>query len=79
MKTKSGTASRVTLVMTPQIRRGKRLNRDQPKPMRPKNRAVPMRVKVTGNPAISRMVRARNIHPARASIRFLPPCPDPGL
>jgi hypothetical protein len=62
MKTNRGTAIRVTLVITPQMRRGNRLKNDQPKPIRPKHMAVPINVKVTGKPAISRIVSARNIH-----------------
>ncbi len=78
MNTKRGTAIRVTLVIRPQIRRGSRSKKDQPKPMRPKNRAVPSSVKATGKPAISRMVSARNIQPARYSIRMFPPRMLPG-
>lgn len=41
--------------------------------MRPKQRAVPSKVKVTGNPAIKRMVNAKNIQAGKYSIRTFPP------
>ena len=69
MKTNRGTARRVTLVITPQMRKGSRLKNPHPNPMSPNTRAVPMRVKVTGKPAISRMVKAKNIHAGKYSIR----------
>jgi len=45
------------------------LKKSQPNPINPKQREVPRSVKVTGNPAISRMVKARNIQAGRYSIR----------
>jgi hypothetical protein len=65
MKTNKGTAIRVTLPITPQMRRGSRLKKLKPKPVRPNRRAVPIRVKVTGKPAMSATVRNKNIHNAR--------------
>jgi hypothetical protein len=64
---------RVTLVIMPQMRRGSRLKKDHPKPINPKQRPVPIKVKVTGNPAIRRMVSARNIHAGKYSIRTISP------
>ncbi len=65
MKTNRGTAARVTLVMRPQIRNGSRLKKSQPKPIMPKVSETPSSVKVTGKPAINKMVNAKNIQAAK--------------
>ncbi len=65
MNTNNGTAIKVTLVITPQIRRGNRLNKVQPKPINPNTIEVPSRVNVTGKPAMRRMVSAKNIQAGR--------------
>jgi hypothetical protein len=64
---------RVTLVIMPHMRRGSKLKKDQPNPMNPKQRPVPSKVKVTGNPAMRRIVNAKNIHAGKYSIRPISP------
>jgi len=55
------------LFMIPQMRKGSRLKKFQPKPTKPNTKEVPSRVNATGNPAISKTVRATNIQRGRNS------------
>ena len=75
MKTNRGTAIRVTLPMMPHIREGSKLKKFQPKPINPNTKAVPPRVKVTGNPNRIRIDIAKNMYPARYSIALKLPFP----
>src|SRR4029450_925466 len=70
MNTNNGTASRVKLVMVPQMRRGrmsKKLARSTPSPIptRPKKRPVKVRLNATGNPKKRNAIMPANIRAAR--------------
>ena len=61
MKTNSGTASSVKLVIVPQIRRGRMLKKSSPKPTSPNTSPVKVRLNATGNPKKRNTIIPTNI------------------
>ena len=68
MKTNSGTASRVKLVSTPQIRSGSSEKKSKPSAMDPNNIATAPNVNATGYPSNSAAMATANMTKPQISI-----------